>query len=109
MKEQTKHQHTLTLRIVGFLVSLLLTIVAYFMIVSPALFSVETRGAVLAILILALLQSVVQSIFFLDLGREKKPYWNLVVFISTISIIFIIVAFSIWIMHHLNYNMMPMP
>jgi heme/copper-type cytochrome/quinol oxidase subunit 4 len=27
------------------------------------------------------------------------------VFISTISIIFIIIFFSIWIINHLNYNM----
>jgi plastocyanin len=44
-------------------------------------------------------------VFFLHLGREKKPRWNLLFLISTIGIILVVVVGSIWIMNHLHYNM----
>lgn len=100
------HQKVLVLRFAGFLISLLLTLASYFIIVNPALFHFKVETAVLTILILAVIQSLVQLIFFLDVWHEKGPPWNLTVFVSTISIIFIIIFFSIWIMDHLNYHLM---
>jgi len=101
------HQKTLQLRIFGFVVSLLLTITSFSIFVNPEFFHLEFRTAILIILILAVIQSMVQVLFFLDLWNEQGPRWNLGIFLSTVSMIFIIVFFSIWIMDHLNYNMMP--
>lgn len=101
------HSETASLRIIGFLVSLLLTLGAYFIIIYPEFFHLDTEMAIAAILILAILQFIAQFIFFIKLWREKGPPWNLGVFVSTLSIILIIVLFSIWIMNRLNYNMMP--
>lgn len=98
---------SLTSRVIGFVSSLILTLTAFLIIVSPDFFHLKVGAAVNVIFILALLQSVAQSIFFLNIFSEKGPRWNLVVFASTISIILIIVVFSIWIMNHLDYNMMP--
>lgn len=95
-------EHKLSLRITGFVASLLLTLIAYFIIVTP-IFHVKT--AILVIFILALLQAFIQLIFFINVWKEKGPLWNLGVFASTASIIFIIIFFSIWIIDHLNYNM----
>lgn len=101
------HRTILKYRVFGFVVSVLLTLIAFSIILRPALFHLDIRGAVIAILILALFQFVVQFVCFLNLWRETGPRWNLAIFASTLSIIFIIVFFSIWIMSHLNYNMMP--
>jgi cytochrome o ubiquinol oxidase operon protein cyoD len=60
-----------------------------------------------AIFTFAFLQLFVQLYFFLHLGQEEKPAWNLVFFIATVGVIFIVVAGSVWIMNHLNYNMTP--
>lgn len=98
---------TLASRFSGFIGSLILTLIAYFIIVSPESFGLEPRAALGLILALAVCQAALQVVFFLDITHEKGTRWNFLVFISTMSIIFIIVAFSIWIMHHLNYNMMP--
>lgn len=95
----------LTSRFTGYFLSLLLTFAAYFIIASPAYFNFDVKSAVIAIFALALLQSLVQLIFFIHVWKEKGPLWNLWVFISTVSIIFIIIFFSIWIIQHLNYNM----
>lgn len=96
----------LSFRATGFITSLILTFAAYFIIMNPDFFNFNIKTAVTVIFILALLQSLVQLIFFINVWKEEGPLWNLGIFISTVSIIFIVVFFSIWIMNHLNYNMM---
>lgn len=95
--------HELALRTVGFMTSLLLTLAAYFIIQNGEFFNVGR--SIIAIVILALIQSLVQLAFFIDVWRGKESVWMVTVFISTVSIIFIIIYFSIWIMNHLNENM----
>jgi cytochrome o ubiquinol oxidase operon protein cyoD len=46
-------------------------------------------------------------VFFLHLGQGKDTKWNLVIMLSTLTIVLIVVIGSIWIMNHLNYNMTP--
>ncbi len=94
-----------TSRITGFLASLLLTFLAYFMIISPGFFNFDQKTAVVSILALAFVQSIVQLIFFIHVWKEEGTLWNLSVFISTASIIFIIIFFSMWIINHLNEHM----
>ena len=101
------YQKALKLRIFGFVASLILTLVAYVLIVHPDSFRLNAETAIQFIFILALMQSLIQLFCFIDIWREKGPLWNLGVFVSTISVIVIIIAFSIWVMHHLDYNMMP--
>jgi cytochrome o ubiquinol oxidase subunit IV len=98
---------SLTSRVIGYVASLILTLTAFLIVVRPDFFHVGIGMAINIIFTLAIVQSAVQSIFFLNLLSEKGPRWNLVVFSSTISIILIIIVFSIWIMNHLNYNMIP--
>jgi len=97
---------TLASRLIGFAASLLLTLAAFFIIIHPEFFHWGMQGTILAILTLAVLQFAVQSICFINLWSEKGPRWNLIVFISTISIILVIIIGSLWIMNHLNGNMM---
>jgi cytochrome o ubiquinol oxidase subunit IV len=87
----------------GFIFSILLTLGAYVIVVNHLL---TGWSAVLAIVILALIQLVIQLVFFLHLSHEKSPRWNLVFFISTIGVILIVVVGSIWIMNNLSYHML---
>jgi cytochrome o ubiquinol oxidase subunit IV len=98
------HQNALTVRIIGFVGSTILTLAAFFIVVRPDFFHFDIPMAVLAIIILAVVQFILQSICFIHLWGEKGPKWNLVVFASTLSIIFIIIFFSIWIMGHLEHH-----
>lgn len=100
------HQNALKLRIIGLIGSLLLTLTAFGIIFSPDFFHLQVKTAIFVICILALLQFIIQFVFFLDLWREKGPKWNLFVFFSTLSVILIIILGSIWIMDHLDYHMM---
>ena len=94
----------LKLYISGFVLSFILTVASFAFVY----FHLVSSGALLIlVLLLALIQLLVQLIFFLHLGQEKRPRYQLMFFISTFSIILIMIIGSIWIMSNLNYNMSP--
>ena len=96
--------------VIGFGLSLLLTVLAFGLtqIHVSSTHEVITHQVLLPALIgLALLQMVVQLIFFLHLVHEDSPRWNLIFFVSTIGLVLLVVIASIWIMDHVNYNMSP--
>lgn len=88
--------------LIGFIGSLILTLVAYFLVVEKA-FDPWTLLYILSFL--ASLQALVQLVFFLHLGQEAKPYWNLLVFFFMAIILICVVFGSLWIMANLDYNM----
>lgn len=87
-------------RILGYGTSFLLTLATFWLAASPNRFS-----TVPMFLGLALIQALVQSICFLPIWHEKGPRWNVIFYLSTISMILIILVGSIWIMNHLNAHM----
>ena len=99
-----KQEGTIGSYIIGLTLSALLTLSSY-LVVTQNLIPKDMMIAV--VIFLALLQFVVQAIFFLHLDKENGPRWNLLAFIATLSIVVMVVFGSIWIMTHLNYNMMP--
>ena len=95
----------------GFLISVGLTLVAFYFAYAHvhslhSAFSHEFLRMLFGIL--AIVQLVVQLVFFLHLGKGADRNWNLVAFFSTGFIVLLLVVGSIWIMNHLNYNMTPM-
>ena len=89
--------------VVGFVLSILTTLAAYFVVVNH-LWPMEIR--VYIILGIAVLQLVVQSVFFLHIGRGS--HWKLVTYLFAILVVLIVVVGTLWIMHNLDYNMMHM-
>lgn len=105
-KPQLEHRHApvqYTSYVVGFLISLLTTLLAYFIVVNR-LWTPEVL--VYAVLGIAVVQLVVQVVFFLHIGRGSR--WKLLTFLFTILVVGVVVVGSIWIMDNLNYNMMDM-
>lgn len=90
------------LYIAGFVLAVALTLAAYAVVVQK-LFVAEIAVAILVGL--ALVQFAVQLVFFLHLGQEQRPRWNMVAFLFTLLILVVIVLGSLWIMYNLNYNM----
>lgn len=101
----TQREHgTTESYVVGFILSLLFTIIPYLMVVNKLL----TGKALLATIVaIAVVQMVIQVVFFLHLGRERKPRWQLYFFAGTIVGIVTVVGGSIFIMAHLHANMNP--
>lgn len=88
----------------GFILSVLLTLTAYFSVTNRTLPGNSLMWLVVG---LATVQLLVQLIFFLHLGRESRPRWKLIIFAFMLLTVGTIVGGSLWIMNHLNYNMMP--
>ncbi len=88
----------------GFLLSILLTLVAYFIVVEHIF---NNRVLVSTIIGLGIIQMFIQLLFFLHLGQEPKPYWNCQLFLFMLTILLILVMGSLWIMENLRYNVMP--
>lgn len=93
--------------IIGFILSLFLTFAAYFTVVLKGQLNLTIELVITIILIFAVLQLLVQLFFFLHMGQEQKPRYNMAVFIAFSGMILLIIIASIWIMYHLNYNMTP--
>lgn len=85
----------------GFGLSLVLTLVAY-LLVTRSIFAGWTLAAVLGVL--AITQLLVQLFFFLHLGREARPRWNLVVMLFAVMVVGTIVFGSLWIMRNIQYH-----
>ncbi len=86
----------------GFVLSFLFTLIPYLIVTNHLL----SGGLLIAVIIgLAIVQLLIQLIFFLHILQESKPRWNLTIFLSTVSIIFILIIGSLWIMNNLNYQM----
>lgn len=89
--------------LIGFAASIALTLLAYFFVAGHFF-----TGWVLdtVIITLSIVQVLVQLLFFLHLGDESKPYWNLIAFLFMVMVVVIIVVGSIWIIFDLDYRMM---
>ncbi len=96
--------------IIGFVLSVLLTLAAYTIteIHINSLHEVISHPVlILALLCFAVLQMLVQIFFFLHLGEESGTRWKLAAFLFTIGLVLIVVVGSLWIMNHLNYSRTP--
>lgn len=88
----------------GFVLSLLLVLSAYRIVTGHHL----SDGALkITIFGIAIFQALIQLVFFMHVGMESKPRWNVISLISTVIVILIVIGGSLWIMSNLDYNLMP--
>lgn len=100
----TRHQQSgYKSYVVGFILSVITTLLAYIFVVNELW---PPQMLVYIVLGIAVVQLVVQMVFFLHLGRGSR--WKAVTFYFTLLVVGIIVVGTIWIMHNLDYNMMHM-
>lgn len=92
--------------LIGFALSALLTAIPFWLVMSGTLHSAV--ATIIAVVALALVQIVVHTICFLHVNSRVEGGWTLLALIFTGVMIAIVVSGSLWIMYHLNQNMMPM-
>jgi cytochrome o ubiquinol oxidase subunit IV len=90
--------------ITGFILSLLLTLAAYFLATHHSLPYIPLISV---IVLLAAIQFIVQMMCFLHLGREAASREKLFILGCVSVVVLILVAGSLWIMNNLNQRMMP--
>jgi cytochrome o ubiquinol oxidase subunit IV len=104
LNEIKKEWHgTLKSYLWGFTLSILLTAASFFVVWAKTL---SGPGLIYTLISLALLQAIIQLLFFLHVGQEAKPRWETLVFYFMILVLLIIALGSLWIMHDLNDRLM---
>lgn len=94
----------ITAYVIGFGLSLFTTLIAFALVYTAVFSSAVTVATIIA---LALAQLLIQLFYFLHLGREAKPRLNGMAFAFMSMVVLIIGLGSLWVMHNLDYNMMP--
>lgn len=89
--------------VLGFILSVVLTFAAYRITTQAHLVEWELLTLVI---VLGSLQALIQLVFFLHVGLESRPRWNLLMFLLTVFLVAIIIGGSVWIMHNVNHNLM---
>ena len=92
---------------VGTILAILLTAIPFWLVMSGALRDPQTTA--ILIFAMALMQIVVHVVCFLHLDTRSEGGWTLLAFLFTAVIVFLTIGGSVWVMFHLNTNMMPMP
>jgi cytochrome o ubiquinol oxidase operon protein cyoD len=89
----------------GFLLSVILTAIPFWLVMGGVLSS--TIATIGIVLVLAVVQIGVHMIYFLHLDTRSEGGWNMLALIFTVILVFITLTGSLWVMYHLNTNMMP--
>ncbi len=91
--------------LVGFALATLLTIVAFYLTRSSLVWAPSIP---IALTVLAMAQVGVHIVFFLHMTSGPDNVNNLMALAFGLLIVVVLVFGSLWIMTHLNHNMMPM-
>ncbi|MCW7539376.1 cytochrome o ubiquinol oxidase subunit IV [Aquabacterium sp. A7-Y] len=91
--------------VTGFLLSVLLTAIPFWLVMGKVLPS--SSATALVIVGFAAVQIVVHMVYFLHMNAKVEGGWSLLALIFTAALVLIMLAGSIWVMYHLNTNMMP--
>jgi len=91
--------------LIGFLLSVVLTAVPFWLVMTGAL--QDAQATTIVIIAFAVAQIIVHTLFFLHVNTRAEGGWTLMAYVFTAVIVLIVIAGSLWIMYHLNTNMMP--
>lgn len=90
---------------IGFIASIVLTAIPFWLVMGGVIESSRTTAIVL--LAFAAVQIVVHMVCFLHMNTRSEGGWNMLALVFTLVLVVITLGGSLWIMHHLNVNMMP--
>jgi cytochrome o ubiquinol oxidase operon protein cyoD len=89
----------------GFFAAVFLTAIPFWLVMGKTFGSSGTTAAV--ILAFAAVQIVVHMVYFLHMSPKSEGGWNLLALLFTVMLVVIALSGSLWVMYHLNHNMMP--
>ena len=90
----------------GFVLAVALTVIPFWIVMGKVFDASSTTA--LVILAIAAVQIVVHMVYFLHMSTKVEGGWSLLALIFTLVLVAITLSGSIWVMYHLNDNMMPM-
>ena len=91
----------------GFVLSVILTAVPFWFVMGDVFAS--TALTVVLILLLGIVQIFVHLRYFLHMDSRAEEGWQLMALFFTLILVVIVLVGSVWVMAHLNANMMLTP
>ena len=88
------------------MLAVILTVIPFWLVMGEVL--ENTTITALLVFGCAIVQIFVHVVYFLHLDTRAEGGWSLISFLFTIVIVGIMISGSVWIMFHLNTNLMPM-
>jgi len=114
MGTHTAHSHshdedgprsTLSGYLWGFGLSVILTAIPFWLVMGQVI--ADRNMAALILGLFAVAQVVVHMVYFLHMNGKIEGGWTLLSTIFSIIFVAIVVAGTLWVMFHMNTNMMP--
>jgi cytochrome o ubiquinol oxidase operon protein cyoD len=90
----------------GFVLSVVLTAIPFWLVMGNILD--DTVITSIVIMGFAAVQIVVHMIYFLHMNTKSEGGWTFIALAFTLTLVVVTLAGSIWVMFHMDQNMMPM-
>ncbi|NIY78870.1 cytochrome o ubiquinol oxidase subunit IV [Celeribacter sp. HF31] len=105
--DHASHGHgTMGQLMIGFALAAILTIIPFYLVMAEVEMS---RTALVGIIMgLGAVQIIVHLVFFLHLNTTSEEGSTFMATLLAVIILVIVLAGSLWVMHNMNENMMPM-
>ena len=91
--------------VTGFVLAVILTAIPFWIVMGNVFEKSNTTA--LVVLGFAAVQIVVHMIYFLHMNTKSEGGWTMLALVFTLVLVVITLAGSLWVMYHLNSNMMP--
>ena len=91
--------------LIGLALSVAATVVAFYLVGTTLIWQPSIPAA---LIVLAIAQMGVHIVFFLHITTRPDSVNNVMALIFGIFVVFVLIVGSVWIMTHLNHNMIPM-
>lgn len=89
----------------GFVLSVILTAIPFWLVMGNVFQKPSTT--IIVVLAFAAVQIVVHMVYFLHMDAKSQGGWNMLALVFTAVLVVITLSGSLWVMYHLNTNMMP--
>ncbi len=89
----------------GFVLAVILTAIPFWLVMGKVFETSATTAIV--ILGIGIVQIFVHMIYFLHMNGKVEGGWSMLALIFTLVLVVITLSGSLWVMYHLNHNMMP--
>lgn len=89
----------------GFVLSVILTAIPFWLVMAKVI--ADRNTAVLVLGGFAVIQILVHMVYFLHMNGKVEGGWTLLSTIFTVVFVAITIAGTLWVMFHMNTNMMP--
>lgn len=90
---------------IGFMLSVILTAIPFWLVMAKVI--ADRNTAVLVLGGFAVIQILVHMVYFLHMNGKVEGGWTMLSTIFTVVFVAIAIAGTLWVMFHMNANMMP--